>query len=81
MLYSVPIICLEYERIYCHNVPIICLEYGRIYLFIPIICLDMGEFIAIMFPSAGEAISKLSKSFPNIDQVKVRITLNGDQHF
>ncbi|XP_023335211.1 calcium-binding protein LPS1-alpha-like [Eurytemora carolleeae] len=30
----------------------------------------MGEFIAIMFPSAGEAISKLSKSFPNIDQVK-----------
>lgn len=32
--------------------------------------LDLGEFIAIMFPSAGEALAKLSKSFPNIDQVK-----------
>merc|ERR1719312_2455782 len=30
----------------------------------------MGEFIAIMYPSAGEVLAKLSQSFPNIDQVK-----------
>jgi len=33
--------------------------------------LDMGEFIAIMYPAAGEAISKLSKNYPSIDEVKV----------
>ena len=32
--------------------------------------LDMGEFIAIMYPAAGEAIAKLSKNFPNIEEVK-----------
>jgi len=32
--------------------------------------LDMGEFIAIMYPTAGEALAKLSKNYPNIDQVK-----------
>eukprot|EP00092_Neocalanus_flemingeri_P026177 GFUD01028374.1.p1 GENE.GFUD01028374.1~~GFUD01028374.1.p1 ORF type:complete len:1019 (+),score=296.62 GFUD01028374.1:74-3058(+) len=32
--------------------------------------LDMGEFIAIMYPSAGEALAKLSKNYPNIDEVK-----------
>jgi len=32
--------------------------------------LDIGEFIAILYPSAGEALAKLSKNFPNIDQVK-----------
>ncbi len=34
--------------------------------------LDVGEFIAILFPSAGEALAKLSRNFPNIEQVKVR---------
>merc|ERR1719369_1659068 len=33
--------------------------------------LDMGEFIAIMYPAAGEAISKLSKNYPNIEEVKL----------
>ena len=33
--------------------------------------LDVGEFIAILFPSAGEALAKLSRNFPNIEQVKV----------
>lgn len=32
--------------------------------------LDMGEFIAIMYPAAGEAIAKLSKNFTNIEEVK-----------
>jgi len=32
--------------------------------------LDVGEFIAILFPSAGEALAKLSRNFPNIEQVK-----------
>ena len=33
-------------------------------------CLDMGEFIAILYPTAGEALTKLSKNYTNIDQVK-----------
>lgn len=32
--------------------------------------LDMGEFIALMYPAAGEAVAKLSKNFPNIEEVK-----------
>jgi len=32
--------------------------------------LDMGEFIAIMYPAAGEAISKMAKNYTNIDEVK-----------
>ena len=32
--------------------------------------LDMGEFIAIMYPTAGEALGKLSKKYKNIDEVK-----------
>ena len=32
--------------------------------------LDMGEFIDIMYPTAGEALSKLSKNYKNIDEVK-----------
>jgi len=32
--------------------------------------LDMGEFIAIMYPSAGEALAKLAKNYPNIEEVK-----------
>jgi len=32
--------------------------------------LDMGEFIAIMYPAAGEALAKLSKNYTNIDEVK-----------
>jgi len=43
--------------------------------------LDMGEFIAIMYPSAGEVLAKLSQSFPNIDQVKElfhQLDLDGD---
>jgi len=32
--------------------------------------LDIGEFIAIMYPTAGEALAKLSKDYPNIDAVK-----------
>lgn len=32
--------------------------------------IDMGEFIAIMYPSAGEAIAKLTKYVPNIEEVK-----------
>jgi len=32
--------------------------------------LDIGEFVAILFPAAGEALAKLSKTFPNIEQVK-----------
>merc|ERR1719312_1020360 len=41
----------------------------------------MGEFIAIMYPSAGEVLAKLSQSFPNIDQVKElfhQLDLDGD---
>merc|ERR1719431_1611968 len=30
--------------------------------------LDMGEFIAIMYPAAGEALAKLSKNYPNIEE-------------
>lgn len=33
--------------------------------------LDMGEFIAIMYPAAGEALAKLSKNYPNIDEVEL----------
>jgi len=33
--------------------------------------LDVGEFIAILFPSAGEALAKLSRNYPNIEQVKI----------
>jgi len=33
--------------------------------------LDMGEFIAIMYPAAGEALAKLAKNFPNIDEVEL----------
>jgi len=43
--------------------------------------LDIGEFIAILFPSAGEALAKLSRSFPNIQQVKElfhRLDLDND---
>jgi len=43
--------------------------------------LDMGEFIAIMFPSAGEVIAKLSKTVPTIDEVKElfrRLDLDND---
>merc|ERR1711915_432805 len=29
-----------------------------------------GEFIAIMYPAAGEALAKLSKNYTNIDEVK-----------
>ena len=32
--------------------------------------LDMGEFIAILYPTAGEALTKLSKNYKNIDEVK-----------
>merc|ERR1719334_2507960 len=32
--------------------------------------LDMGEFIAIMYPAAGEALAKLSKNYTSIDEVK-----------
>jgi len=32
--------------------------------------LDIGEFIAIMYPAAGEALAKLSRNYPNIDEVK-----------
>jgi len=32
--------------------------------------LDMGEFIAILYPTAGEALSKLSKNYHNVDEVK-----------
>ena len=28
--------------------------------------LDMGEFIDIMYPTAGEALSKLSKNYKNL---------------
>ena len=34
---------------------------------------DIGEFVAILFPAAGEALAKLSKTFPNIEQVKVNL--------
>lgn len=43
--------------------------------------LDMGEFIAIMYPSAGEVLARLSQSFPNIEQVKElfhQLDLDGD---
>jgi len=43
--------------------------------------LDMGEFIAILFPAAGEVIAKLSKTVPTIDQVKElfrRLDLDND---
>jgi len=32
--------------------------------------LDMGEFIAIMYPAASEAVAKLSGKYPAIDEVK-----------
>ena len=32
--------------------------------------LDMGEFIAILYPTAGEALTKLSKNYKTIDEVK-----------
>jgi len=32
--------------------------------------LDMGEFIAILYPTAGEALTKLSKNYHTIDEVK-----------
>merc|ERR1719348_566823 len=43
--------------------------------------LDMGEFIAIMYPAAGEALAKLSKNYPNIDEVEKlfkRLDLDND---
>jgi len=33
--------------------------------------LDIGEFIAIMYPTASEAVSKLSKNYHNVDEVKL----------
>merc|ERR1712013_145703 len=43
--------------------------------------LDMGEFIAIMYPAAGEALAKLSKNYPNIEEVEKlfkRLDLDND---
>merc|ERR1719400_2981280 len=37
--------------------------------------LDMGEFIALMYPPATEVISKLSSSFRNIEDVKAAFKL------
>ena len=31
---------------------------------------DIGEFVAILYPAAGECLAKLTGSFPNIEEVK-----------
>ena len=36
--------------------------------------LDLGEFIAIMFPAAGEAIAKLRKGFETLVHYSIRLS-------
>merc|ERR1712218_658983 len=45
--------------------------------------LDMHEFVRLMFPSCSDALAKLQKSYPNLNEVKAafrKFDADGDGH-
>ena len=45
--------------------------------------LDMNEFVRLMFPACSDALTKLQKSYPNLNEVKSafrKFDADGDGH-